>query len=440
MLTASLGAFAGCSLKVDRSQLSALEDCDGGVCLDTAACNDPSCCPGCWDGVACVAGEAPAACGAGGGACRVCVSPTEACRQGQCVSPKALLALSAGGGHTCAADSQRDLWCWGNNAEGQLAVDRSALSAPEVVATGGWIDVAAAGQEPAHTCAIHFQGSLWCWGDNSRGQLGFPPEEVPRANRVRKVDDGGWAQVAAGPLATCAVRDEGTLWCWGAADQGRLGQGATMGSTRKPEIVGVEADWRQVAVGDGFACALKRDNTLYCWGQNDRGQLGRPGLQPLSARPVIVNANYLSVAAGAAHACGVRVGNSLWCWGENTSGQAGAPAAESFVTEPRRVSLPGEGQPLTWSAVVAGQSHTCALTTEGQIWCWGDNSVGQLGAPGALVRVEVPGGGPRRWVRVASGARHVCAEAADGTLWCWGDNREGQLGFMGSGPANVVLR
>lgn len=436
----ALATSAGCSLKVDREKLAALEGlCDAGACGDAIACNSPECCQGCWDGVACLPGTSAAGCGLGGGLCQLCTAPTDACRQGQCVASRVLLSLAASGAHTCAADSNRNLWCWGSNAQGQLAVDETSVRAPEIVATGGWIAVAAGGSSPAHTCAIHFQGSLWCWGDNSRGQLGFSSLEVPQANRVRQVDAGGWADVSTGPLTTCAVRDEGTLWCWGAADDGRLGQGEVNGQSEKPSIVGVEADWRAVSVGDGFVCALKRDNTLYCWGRNNKGQVGRVGVGPVSARPVVVNANFLTVSAGASHACGVRVGGSVWCWGDNSSGQLGLPASQAFVETPQRVPFADETS--VWTSVVVGKRHSCALTQQGSLWCWGANAVGQLGqgvaSEGASLPVAVDP--QRRWLRVAAGEQHMCAEAADGTLWCWGDGSLGQTGLSAPLTATPTL-
>lgn len=422
--------IVSCSLKVDRDRLAALgAPCDGGVCSDAA---DPSagCRSGCWDDVAlaCIPGTSNVACGREGAACTACEAPTGLCAEGLCVAQNAVLALSASAGHTCMADSAFNLWCWGQNDRGQLGLELGSpgTDRPQISATGSWKDVSAGGEGQAHTCAIHFQGSLWCWGDNSRGQVGANPSEVPFSSRVRLLDPGGWARVSVGPLASCAVRDQGTLWCWGAGDDGRLG---FEGGSDRPGVVGTEADWRDVSVGDGFSCALKDDNSLYCWGRNDRGQVGRSDVGAVTSRPAFVTANVLSVAAGGSHACGVRTGNSVWCWGDNAQGQSAETRELPFVPSPRRLAFGIAPEPQ-WRQVAAGVGHSCAVSADGQLWCWGRNDEGQIGmgAASALPSPPVRIARERGWRRVAVGARHTCAEAADGTLWCWGDGRLGQTG------------
>lgn len=341
--------------------------------------------------------------------CSVCLAPTDVCKQGQCVASTSLLSLSAGSAHTCVADDRQTLWCWGDNKFGQAAADPPLVARPAPVTTGGWINVAASGGAQAHSCAIHFRGSLWCWDDNSRGQLGVDQSIAS----LSKVNDDTWAQVATGGLMTCAVRQDGSLWCWGAGDDGRLG---VQGDTRVPRIVESDLDWSAISAGLAHACAIKRDNTLWCWGSNADGRLGRADVAVggSSARPGVVDTSYQQISAGGEHTCGVRLDNSLWCWGRGTEGQLGLGTFASQAS-PQRV---GTGYVL----VSAGGQHTCALREEGALLCWGSNSRGQLGQGLVSAGVSTPTevALTKSWQNVTSGGQHTCAVAADGTLWCWG--------------------
>lgn len=345
------------------------------------------------------------------------------------MSSRVLLSMSASAGHTCAADDQQRLWCWGDNTVGQLAADPPIVAKPLVVATGGWIDVATGGLALGHTCAIHSRGSLWCWGDNSRGQLGLGPAELrPFVSRITEVNKDAWSQVSAGGLMTCAVRVDGTLWCWGAGDDGRLG---VDGDSQVPRIVGTDRDWQSVSAGAAHACATKQDNTLWCWGSNANGRLGRSDVAAgaSSARPGVVGTSYSMVSAGRHHTCGIRLDKTLWCWGRDAEGQLGIQSSDNQFM-PKQVGV-------AFVNVSAGGAHTCAVSQGGSLFCWGKNDQGQLGlgAVSAGVNVPSPVGPQRRWLTVIAGGEHSCAMADDGTLWCWGAGDKAQTGL---GPAAVA--
>jgi len=346
------------------------------------------------------------------------------------VASRVLLSLSASAGHTCVADDQQRLWCWGDNTVGQLAADLPSVSKPLVVATGGWIDVAAGGLALGHTCAIHSRGSLWCWGDNSRGQLGLGPAETrPSVSRVTQVNKDAWLQVSTGALMTCAIREDGTLWCWGAGDDGRLG---VEGDSSVPRIVGTDRDWRSVSAGAAHACAIKQDNSLWCWGSNENGRLGRSdvAVAATSARPGVVGTSYASVSAGNQHTCGIRLDKTLWCWGRGAEGQSGQPVNENLAA-PKQVAG-------GFVDVSAGGSHTCAVRQGGVLLCWGKNDQGQLGLGFMSASVLVPTvvASDKLWLTTVAGGEHTCAMADDGTLWCWGAGNRAQTGL---GPAAIAL-
>jgi alpha-tubulin suppressor-like RCC1 family protein len=135
-----------------------------------------------------------------------------------------------------------------------------------------------------HGCALRDDGSLWCWGSSERGKLGSgePDDSLLPAPEVTGGTD--WAQVSAGHSHTCAVKEDGRLLCWGRGDSGQLGTGSTDDSDVPVQEVTRSTNWAKVAAGRFHTCALRRDGRLFCWGRDDRGQLGI-GRLPAPVRP-----------------------------------------------------------------------------------------------------------------------------------------------------------
>ena len=133
-----------------------------------------------------------------------------------------------------------------------------------------WARVAAGG---FHTCGVRTDRSLWCWGDNGRGQLGLGDRD--ERNSPARVGTGtSWASLVTGYQHTCATRVDHTLWCWGWNRAGQLGLGET-GRRPRPNQVGTDTDWANIgAAGYAHTCGIRTDHTLWCWGSNVAGQLG----------------------------------------------------------------------------------------------------------------------------------------------------------------------
>jgi alpha-tubulin suppressor-like RCC1 family protein len=264
------------------------------------------------------------------------------------------------------------LSCWGNNGSGQLGAATAATGGQQTEVTGGpWQSVATGDYQ---TCGIQSDSTLWCWGDNTNGQLGNG-NTVSSVTPVQ-VTGTGWSRVSTSFLHTCALKQDGTLWCWGLNGNLQLAD-ASVGYRMLPEQVS-GSNWSQVATGLYHTCAIKQDGSLWCWGGNMSGQLGNSSVpvQPNGATsdPVQVAGTWVSVAAGESHTCGIMPDQTLWCWGDNSQGQLGT-ANETSEREPVAIAVPGHA----WAQVATGVTHTCALATDGSLWCWGDNSNGQLG-------------------------------------------------------------
>jgi alpha-tubulin suppressor-like RCC1 family protein len=228
--------------------------------------------------------------------------------------------------------------------------------------------------------------------------------------------------VAPGGRHSCALAIDGYAYCWGSNDRGQLGDGTTAGHGT-PARLATNIRFVQVASGVTSSCGVARAGDVYCWGENDRGQLGDGTTIPRTAPVRVVGpTGFRLVRVGQAHACGLTSGGDVLCWGSNSSGQLGNEAGEPWV----RVSVP-EG--TRFGALSVGWQHACAISTDGVLWCWGRNTAGQLG-DGTTTDRRAPVRVPRdeRFVSVAAGSAHTCAVTTEGTAYCWGRNAYGQLG------------
>jgi alpha-tubulin suppressor-like RCC1 family protein len=295
-----------------------------------------------------------------------------------------------------------------------------------------WASISA-GDE--HTCGIRLDGSLWCWGYNGYGELGTGGKPgiawVPK-----RVGDAAWSQVDASDNGhTCGVRVDGSLWCWGNNQMGQLGTGDFDARLVPTQVEGA-AEWTAVSTGYGHTCAIRVDGSLWCWGLNNGGQLGTGSDKDMVPDPTEVTApsGWLSMTAGAYHTCGIQLDHSLWCWGAGGEGQTG-------IGDRRDHNVPVEvGTHADWLDVSAGYAFTCGVRAAHTLWCWGYNFSGQLGVGDRASRYVPTRLGGRFWAQVSSGAIHACARSTDGGLFCWGEGHDGRLGYGGVADLLVPLR
>lgn len=201
----------------------------------------------------------------------------------------------------------------------------------------------------------------------------------------------GVDEVSVGTDHSCAIADDGTLWCWGANDRGQLGVGDTVDRAEATQVAGEWADWTAVEVGAAHTCGLRGASTLYCWGDGTFGQLGNgtSGAAALASSPsLLAGSGWTAVSAGAQHTCALRAGE-MFCWGLTSYGRLGVPVLRAIEPAPDRAVQGG----ASWVSVDVGTTHSCGIRagagTERTLWCWGEGFAGQLGR-GSTLSSETP--------------------------------------------------
>ena len=334
-----------------------------------------------------------------------------------------VVALAASWGHTCAVTSAGAALCWGSNAYGQLGDGTTTDRLTPVVVTGLESGVTAVAAGPAHSCAVTSAGAVWCWGSNADGRLGNGTTTDALTPVAVSYLDGA-AKVTAGHLHTCAVTNSGAVWCWGSGGAGQLGDGTGTDALTPVSVSGLGSGVAALTSGDTHTCALTSAGAVRCWGS---GQLG-DGLTGARLTPAAVSGLGSGVAAiGAAmhHTCAVTSAGAVSCWGRNNVGQLG-----DGTTTSQDAPVPVSSLASGVAAVAVGDWHTCAVTEAGAVKCWGWNGYGQVGDGTTTWRVTpVPVSGLGSGVTTVSASdRHTCALTSGGAVWCWGNNWWGQLG------------
>lgn len=368
-------------------------------------------------------------------------------------------SISVSRNAACSINLANILGCWGVNINGTLGTGikfgrHSGFPVPTAsqLLTKNADQVAVGG---GHACALA-EGKVYCWGFGKSGQLGHSKGKIFRGpfgetmnSEIPQLVEGALSgkvvtQITAGGDHTCALA-EGKLYCWGSLPEIVFGGTTfTYHETRSPveiaygDLAGKRI--RQISAGYRYTCALA-ENNVYCWGRNDKGQLG-DGTTQERATPVLVKKSTLlagavyisSISTGDSHACLIANGRT-YCWGSDEHGQIGrSSAAGSFVTAPA-ISL---GNPdlynMTATRVSAGTSHTCAIV-DGKVYCWGNNSRGQLGftlsggtrSTNRAEQASLSSDPNRTASRISSGSASNCALSYR-DLMCWGDNSNSLLG------------
>jgi alpha-tubulin suppressor-like RCC1 family protein len=333
------------------------------------------------------------------------------------------VALAGGWAHTCGISTIKGLSCWGQNPYGELGTgNREEVHMP--VQVSGPMDVVAVAARNNHSCALVGSGAAFCWGRNSFGRLGDGTDEdrlVPTPITLPPT-----TSLAAGTYHTCAITSTGGVQCWGRNDSAQLGDDSQMDRHAPTPVPSIKSEAVAVTLGTAHTCALLSTGSVRCWGANDRGQLG-DGTEMGRRDPVDVSgltATAIAIAAGDEHTCALLSTGNVQCWGDNRSRQLGTDRLAFSATPLTIADLDNA------TALVAGGEHNCVIVAGG-VKCWGYNNAGQLGSGDSssnysAIPVDVVG--LSGVAAIGSGSAHTCAALVAGGAVCWGSNVRGALG------------
>jgi alpha-tubulin suppressor-like RCC1 family protein len=273
--------------------------------------------------------------------------------------------VARGGEVTCALDRERAIWCWGGNNFGQLGhgtINFDSATPQQTLPVDGEVVALRAGG--THVCARTAERDAWCWGNNGWGELGlgYASRDEPAVPEPHVVEAlrGRIELLAAAEVQTCAA-DATTTWCWGGRDNAEAGA-----------VTPTQVDWGgvpdQLSMGRTQTCAIQAGR-VSCWPANYQVH---PDVSEI--HDIALPEHVQRLALGDRHGCAIGESGRLYCWGDNDLGQLGRVTADDSMNPAEEVTLHAG----PFSRIAIGDDFTCAIDGRAELWCWGDNTFGQI--------------------------------------------------------------
>lgn len=267
-------------------------------------------------------------------------------------------------------------------------------------------------------------GSLWGWGGVEFHLNGLFPKPGIYPQPQRFVGGSDWRKVASSWSHILAIKSDGTLWGWGMNGSGQLGQPKSKTSIPTPVQIGTDNDWLNVSTGAGHSLAIKKDGSIWGWGQNESGQVGNGSVSNVNVPTRLSpDAGWKCLVAGAFNGYAIKGDGTLWGWGLD------------FVSGSSRKSnnlVPVQLGPGTnWSRLSAADYVVLGLKSDGTIWLAGQNAswcAGYYVKRGATNFTQI--GADTDWQDISAGQSYFFARKRDGSWWACGNNSRGELGFF----------
>lgn len=337
---------------------------------------------------------------------------------GQCFT-----SLSAGYGHNSGKKPNGTIWVWGWGGWGQQGNTTGNNEYLPIQLTGAsnWQSIKSS---QFNTFGIKTNGTLWGCGGNVYGGMGIGSTASQISVMTQIGTATNWREIVGGDYFTLALKTDNSLWGWGQNDGYQMGNNICCADQLTPIQIGTATDWKTIGASynrSGFA--IKNNGTLWCWGTNIAFLLG-DGAVSVRTTPTQHNpaTDWDKMSVGAGHILVLKTNATLWAWG-GVNGETGQDPSTAFNS-----SIPFQIAG-SWKSVAAGFRFSMGIKTDGTLWAWGKNDVGQLGDGGTTDRyVPVQIGTATNWDSVSNGWQHTVALRTDGSLWSWGQNTVGQLG------------
>ena len=352
------------------------------------------------------------------------------------------LTVTQGYDHSCMIQANHSLICWGAGGSGRLGHGSSTSSAAPVYANlpanetpveigAGWW----------HTCGLMESGKIYCWGGGGFGQMGNgqTQDNNYEMKQVSLPFGRTGKTIAVGEHHVCTIADNDEVYCWGNNEQGAVGASGYQDAEATPVHVDLPGTVYAISIGAGneHTCVAVNTGRAYCWGENWNGQLGHGGSEWNSYTPVMVNIpgnrDAVSIAAGGWHSCAVLDNGKVMCWGSDWWGQLGDGGSSEDEFNPVYVSMGSN----TARAIVTGWETSCMILDSGETQCWGKNNKGEVGTGDSGVNeYSTPAtvAGSHDFVAISMIDEGACAINSDAEVWCWGNN---WLGAAGNGQTNT---
>lgn len=285
----------------------------------------------------------------------------------------AFTSISSGYKESCGIHGDGTAWCWGDAASGRLGNGLTTPAQPSPVAVSGghlWTQLSVG---KISVCGIRNDGQLLCWGSDTDGVLGNGTGASGTTAPGLSSDADTWVGISVGSTHACGIKTDGSLWCWGKNDFGQVGVGTSTAAFQSPVEAAQPGPWVSVATGDGSTCAVKLDGTLWCWGLNDKNQAGEY-LNSKVPRKMRSNGPWMEVFMGPTSKtpCAIKIDGTGWCWGNNSQGQGANQPNIGNEYAPGIIGDPGP-----WVALGTGPLHGCGIKLDGSAWCWGKQDNGR---------------------------------------------------------------
>ena len=345
-------------------------------------------------------------------------------------------ALTSDGRVKCWGDNFRGML--GDDSTTTRLIPVDVLAGSGLPALSG---VSAIGAGATHTCALTTGGGVKCWGSNGFGQLGndtiiqsLTPVDVLEGPGLPPLS--GVISLSVGSYTNCVVTSVGGAKCWGYnVGGGAIGDGSTIDRHTPVDVLGLTSGVSAIATSGNHSCALTVGSGVLCWGTNTYGEVGDAAtvgftrLTPIAVPSLASGVSALEM--GIQHSCALTTSGGALCWGNKFYSQLGGASGNNPVVPGDVLSAPSMPPLLGISAISAGQDHTCAVASGGAK-CWGYNFYGQVGDNTVTPFIRATPvdvfGLTAGISAISAGQSHSCALTSGGGVKCWGRNNLGQLG------------
>lgn len=348
------------------------------------------------------------------------------------VNTPSSVPLVVGHWHTCAIVADL-VWCWGLNNYGQLGDEYLADSSSTPTPIAELAGVVSLTSGTNHVCAVKNSGTVWCWGSNVFGQLGTGTNALSAGTPILVDGLVDVAAVSAGVDHTCALKQDGTAWCWGFNMYAQLGIGSTNGyiptEVKNPTQVSSIKEVIELSAHGMYTCAIQKNQAVWCWGDNvvsskDYSQADVGGSTPVAIGTLV---DVVSLAG----TCAIKEDGGVWCWNGSPISLESALDGATYWDNAVPQSIPGLENILALTS-----ARLFALKKDGTVWCWECEDVYAFGGQGkgaSLTQID----GLTSATHIAANGNHACTMLQTGEILCWGDNSYGQLGDGTTEPKSV---